>query len=107
MGLDFSHCGAHWSYSGFYRFRERIARAIGLDYSSEIKWKDIDSPLVPFLDHSDCGGELSPADCRQVARALKAIVNDWPDDDYDKQEALELIRGMEIAAAENAPLEFT
>jgi hypothetical protein len=30
MGLDFSHCDAHWAYSGFMRFREKLAFEIGV-----------------------------------------------------------------------------
>jgi hypothetical protein len=31
MGLDFSHADAHWSYSGFNRFRRRVAAAVGIE----------------------------------------------------------------------------
>lgn len=30
MGLDFSHCEAYWTYSGFMRFRARLATEIGV-----------------------------------------------------------------------------
>lgn len=30
MGLDFNHSEAHWAYSGFNRFRERLAEEIGI-----------------------------------------------------------------------------
>lgn len=30
MGIDFSHCEAHWAYSGFMRFRTRIATEAGI-----------------------------------------------------------------------------
>lgn len=30
MGLDFSHCDAHWGYSGFMRFRTRLAAEAGI-----------------------------------------------------------------------------
>jgi hypothetical protein len=30
MGLDFSHCDAHWSYSGFNEFRVKLAEAAGI-----------------------------------------------------------------------------
>lgn len=30
MGIDFSHCDAHWAYSGFHRFRTRLATQVGL-----------------------------------------------------------------------------
>ena len=33
MGIDFSHCKAHWAYSGFMRFRKRIATEAGIALS--------------------------------------------------------------------------
>ena len=30
MGIDFSHCEAHWGYMGFMRFRTRIATESGI-----------------------------------------------------------------------------
>lgn len=30
MGLDFSHCDAHWAYSGFMRFRTKLAAEVGI-----------------------------------------------------------------------------
>ena len=30
MGLDFIQSNAHWSYSGFHQFRERLAKEIGI-----------------------------------------------------------------------------
>ncbi len=33
MGLDFSHCDAHWAYSGFNRFRTKIAAEAGIALS--------------------------------------------------------------------------
>lgn len=30
MGLDFSHCEAHWAYSGFMRFRTKLAAEVGI-----------------------------------------------------------------------------
>ncbi len=31
MGLDFTHCEAHWSYSDFHDFRKRLAASIGMN----------------------------------------------------------------------------
>lgn len=31
MGLNFSHCEAQWSYSGFHCFRKRLAKEVGID----------------------------------------------------------------------------
>lgn len=112
MGLDFSHCDAHWSYSGFHRFRCKLAKEIGIDLDSmkgfggKISWDKIKDPIKPLLNHSDCDGELTSEECREVAPRLRELVKDWPDDDYDKQKALELADGMEFAAIMNENLEF-
>ena len=67
MGLDFSHGEAHWAYSAFHRFREGVAKAIGLDlnimkgYGFEtpgtMSWEMLKpDPIHALLDHSDCDG---------------------------------------------------
>lgn len=113
MGLDFSHCDAHWAYSGFYRFRLKLAEAIGFPEYKDIKStslihykKIIKDPILPLLAHSDCDGDLDPSDCKKVAPRLREIVSSWPDDDFDKKKAIELAEGMEAAAAAGENLEF-
>jgi len=113
MGLDFSHCDAHWSYLGFHRFRRRIAKAIGVDldemsiFGSEGKpWSGVDSPLVALLIRSDCEGELSPSQCALMIEPLKKILFQWSRDDYDRQQGLQLVKGMESAVASNQHLHF-
>lgn len=143
MGLDFSHCDAHWSYSGFNRFRVRLAAEAGIAlnctegfaysyirqttyeevniYGGDvldrnfmdligiqpvIKWDKVKDDIVPLLNHSDCDGILTSEECRKVAPRLRELVKDWPDNDYDKQKALELADGMELAASRNENLEF-
>lgn len=73
MGIDFHREGflsrehVSWSYGGFSEFRRRIARAIGLNldemcgFYGNTPWPE--HPLVPFLHHSDCDGELSAKEC--------------------------------------------
>ncbi|MFE3202161.1 hypothetical protein [Embleya sp. NPDC059237] len=76
MGLDFSHTDAHWSYSGFMRFREAIAAHEGIDLwqmqgfnsgPDAISWSTVTSPLKALLNHSDCDGHLTPEECAVVA----------------------------------------
>jgi hypothetical protein len=142
-----------WAYSGFGRFRENLAREVGIDlrlmegfaphdyelisyaeryglidaksqYNEEvaervrtyydrnmIRWDSITEShpawdLVPLLNHSDCEGTLSPEECERVAPTLKAIVSKWPEDDYDRQSALNLVRYMEICVAFRRDLIF-
>lgn len=129
MGLDFSHGKARWSYSGFMRFRQKLAKAEGLNLDDmegyadnrfgrllradespapdhAVSWDTTDTPLRPLLDHSDCDGELTPAECAQVAPRLKEIVSDWPIGDYDRNAALSLVAAMEYCAEHGENLEF-
>jgi len=61
--------------------------------------------IVPLLDHSDCEGELTPEECKQVASRLRELVSSWKDD-YDKLRVLDFADGMELAANQGEPLEF-
>lgn len=121
MGIGFSHCGASWSYSGFGHFRRRLAREIGIALEAMegfeeacpfcgqpmkgLPWGRFSDDIKPLLVHSDCDGEMSPAECARVAPRLRELVADWPDD-YDKFNAFLLAEGMERAAEENEPLVF-
>ncbi len=118
MGIDFSHCDAHWSYSGFMRFRERLAQAIGIEdlsqmcgFGGTVPWTTVNDDLKPLLNHSDCEGTLGPKTCLRVAKRLVAVVRDWDNQyhdhtDYDKNQALELVKGMKRAAKQGKSLEF-
>lgn len=112
MGLDFSHGDAHWAYSGFNRFRTRLAEAIGIKlmdmqgFGGTIPWETVTDAIVPLLNHSDCDGELSPEECATVAPRLRELVAEWSDMDSDKREALPLAEAMEQCAGLGEPLEF-
>lgn len=116
MGLGFSHGDAGWSYSGFHRFRRRLAMAaLGIDLDKMRgfvalgegrSWTKLnDDPITLLLNHSDCDGELSPSECHLIAPRLREIVSVWSDD-YDRHHALLLAQGMEQAANAGVPLEF-
>jgi hypothetical protein len=117
MGIDFTHCDAHWSYGGFNRFRFRIAQSVGIDlgemqgFGGSKPWTGIKDAIVPFLNHSDCDGTLGPKNCEKIAKRLREIVSTWKIDpqtgsDYDKRQAMELIKGMKKAAKLGQKLEF-
>lgn len=119
MGIDFSHCDARWSYSGFMRFRTKLASSIGVtlgdmegfsDQNPGREWSTIDDPIVPLLDHSDCDGELSPQDCARVAPRLREIIASWSRgdvrDDHDIRSGLLLADGMGAAANAGEALRF-
>jgi hypothetical protein len=103
---------AHWSYSGFNRFRARlVASELGLNlgqmqgFGGTTPW-DENHPLTPFLDHSDCDGTLSAEDCQTVAPALSSAIKDWSDDDYDKVMGLKLVNHMLTCVELNRALVF-
>lgn len=114
MGLAVG--GAHWSYSGFNRFRERLAAEVGVhlmgmegfrrDGQPGESWSKVKDPIKPLLNHPDCDGEMTPKQCEQVAPRLKELVKDWPDGDYDKEQATILAESMEYCAMEEERLVF-
>lgn len=119
MGVYIHPGGAQWAYSGFNRFRARLAAAEGIDLDSmvgfggEQPWElPNDTPvtsLAPLLNHSDCEGYLASYDCASVLPRLKAIVAGWGTDgswDYDTQHAGLLIEGMEHCAEYGCALVF-
>ena len=131
MGLDFTWAKrneeetAHWAYSGFNRFRERLAAEIGVNLremagfeewrmtiftpkegESGKSWDTVKDPLKHFLNHSDCDGQLSPKRCGVIAERIDELTKDW-DEDYDKEQAKILVRNMRICFRENVPLKFT
>ena len=115
MGIDFSHCDAHWAYSGFNRFRLCLANEIGVDLdkmegfsdkNKPISWDKVKDDIKPLLSHSDCDGILTSAQCKKVAPRLRQLVKAWDDDDYDKINALRLAEGMDSASKANEDFEF-
>lgn len=112
MGLDFNHSDAHWSYSGFNEFREELCKSIGIDWNNmdgiggkNISWATVNDAIKPLLNHSDCDGELTVAEMKQVSPRLREIVRNWPDD-YDKEQALILCDDMDNCIKHNQILEF-
>jgi len=100
MGIDFSHGTAHWSYSGFMEFRNKLANQIAINlnemegFDGHEKWNMESDPIMMLLNHSDCDGELTAEQCRVIAPRLKELIADWE----DNCSALELAESMEEAA---------
>lgn len=112
MGLDFSNCSARWSYSGFNAFRRSLGAEIGLDldemegFGGNKSWELVNDPIVPFLAHSDCDGELSPKECGQVGPRLRELVEHLPEKDYNRKNALMLVEAMAECAKSGDSLIF-
>lgn len=118
MGLGFGkqvieHYDFGWSYSGFNRFRMRLAEESGIDldkmdgfgepYSS---WDIVKSPIKALLNHSDCEGSLSYDDCETIYPELLKLIKGWPADDYDKRTATLLANAMKECADKSCDLVF-
>jgi hypothetical protein len=112
MGLDFNGSTAGWSYTGFGRFRDRLARELEFNlnamegFGGSRSWDELEwDPIFHLLNHSDCDGEITPEQCRVAAPRLRELVEYWPKD-YDKVNAIALADGMDKCAEENKSLRF-
>jgi len=111
MGLNFKG-GARWSYSGFNRFRTKLAGQVGITldkmqgFGGKNSWDFETDDIIPLLHHSGCGGELTVKECKKVWPRLKELIEDWGSDNYDKINALRLIEGMKGAIKNSKPLRF-
>ncbi len=119
MGLDTSHDCWHGPYSLFSRWREAIAKAVGIplmqmegyqrDRSISLSWNLFkDHPLVPLLNHSDCEGSIASADCTKIADALEALPlfpESWNAEDW-REPTRRFIEGLRRAAAAGEDVEF-
>lgn len=112
MGINFSHGKATWSYTGFGSFRARLAETTDIKledmrgFGGEQEWSTIKDPITILLNHSDCDGELLPAECQALVPRLLEIIESWPADDYDKIHGLNLAEGMTLARRKNEPFYF-
>lgn len=131
MGLDTSHGAWHGPYSQFNAFRRRVAQLAGFPPLEQmegfggghltpgkpvgtLKWGDTpgDTRLIPFLHHSDCDGEISPADCLEIANAMEDLAlkigdpEPSTDDHWWKQCLRRFAAGCRSAYASNEPLDF-
>lgn len=105
---------ASWSYGGFMRFRERIAEHYGINLKemegfceNGKSWSDkLIGPMVLFLHHSDCDGEIASEKCGEIAAELMTVIESWDDHDYDKQQGKVLVQNLKRAHATNVPLIF-
>ena len=126
MGVDIG--GAHWTYSGFHRFRVRLCWEIGITLDNMegfgavvdslalsrtfnhgmqlIPWANVNDHIVDLIHHSDCDGELTPGQCETIAPRLRELIERWPENDRDREEGERLADAMNDATASGEPLEF-
>jgi len=118
MGLDTSHNCWHVPYSSFNDFRNALAKQIDIDLNDYIGYgdkgtKDLESithDIMPLLNHSDCDGELSPDECRQIAKGLDDILTNFKETDKQpynfKDDIIQFRNGCQNAAAKNETVDF-
>ena len=114
MGLDFIGSNAHFSYSGFYSFRAKLAESIGIPnlrdmegFDGDISWDTVKDDISLLINHSDCDGNLSPAKMKKIYPRLKAIAETWNDDiSWDKERSFQLADDMERLVKQKKYLKF-
>ena len=118
MGLDFSHCNAHFSYHGFGEFRDALVKAIDPDkkqhlydmYLDDTFRKYRDDPLFPLIDHSDNDGVLTPAELAKVIPRLEELLKKLdPESEhftFHREQGKEMLRGMRKAYRNNEDFKF-
>lgn len=126
MGLDTTHDCWHGSYTRFNCFRLSIAEAAGyklikkfgeipypdIPYNSYSEdnflgiWeKPVNDPLLFFIAHSDCDGEIKVEQAKLLIPRLKEIYPKVTDEMH--QQSLErFIKGLELAVSLNESVEF-
>lgn len=85
MGLDTSHNCWHGSYSSFNQFRYSLGRQIGVNLDEYIGYgeggtkylTDIKHELYPFFMHSDCEGELTVEESKQIVIGLNKVLENF------------------------------
>lgn len=102
---------------GFWRWPDSIAQVtlgVGADpipqllKSLPIKWIALRPDKIHgLLSHSDCDGDLTPAQCRSIAPRLEELVRPWNSNDYDKIQAMALVKEMRRASQQKRKLRFT
>ncbi|OPF71986.1 hypothetical protein VT50_0232155 [Streptomyces antioxidans] len=108
-----------WSYTGFNRFREWLARAEGfaLDemrgFGGDRPWSSVSTTLAPLLDHPDDGApDLTPGQCAAMLPRLEAIIDQRQHDGSDPvlqrhtDDARQLVAVMRFCMAKDAELIF-
>lgn len=117
MGLDLSHGNFHMTYGGFHKLRVLIANSLGVYTDHKNLYPSVgyesanNSQLLkthaiyPFIIHSDCDGEMSVDELKQVIPALESVAIMWIESN-NKYFLTCLIDSMKCAIEADEPLEF-
>lgn len=115
MGLDVG--SVSFSYGGFNRFREMLAKEIGYNlddfegFGGDKSFKEMKDDIKWLLDHSDCDGHITPKRCGRIAPRLRDITKTWEkcgdsDKEWYRDMAVYLAEDMESCCKYNEPLVF-
>jgi hypothetical protein len=123
MGLNTSFNAWDGAYSSFGQWRKWLANQIGINlelmegFGGQIEWTPYKRKnLYPLLDHSDCDGELTVAQCKRVLKGLEAILKKYPNHEtmnryidengWQVDKVKIFIKGCKKAIAANQPIVF-
>lgn len=74
-------------------------------HDNAVQWETIKHPLVPFLDHSDSEGIMTPEECAQVSPLLRELAPKL-DNEYDTKFIIELADYMALCVKVERNLVF-
>jgi len=125
MGLDTSHNAWHGPYSSFNRFRYWLAEKAGINLNDYLGYghptatkelTSIDHKLMPLFNHSDCEGELTPVECKQIAEGIEEVLDNMSKEEIEHPEntysfshlnkAKQFRDGCILAHSKNENIEF-
>lgn len=135
MGLDTTHDAWHGPYSAFSRWREALAVAAGyevvahpvapglrmilvdwghLQHRLQGDWDETPAdPLLVLIAHSDCEGEIRPAQAGPLADRIEALAPLVPDEDHGswdpgwmRERARRFVAGLRRAATAGEAVRF-
>lgn len=88
MGVTISHGAWNGSCSAFNQMRRWVASQVGINLNEYAGYWDstgtkdlntLDHDLQPLLNHSDCDGILTPAECRRIIKGIKEALSNASD----------------------------
>lgn len=112
MGLDTSHGCFSGAYSTFNRYRDYMAKLVGINtdemegLGGDKQWpSDIEEPLCIMINHSDCDGDIPKDDILPLLKRLKELLP-LITDEYWKSITEQWINGLTLAHDSGEKVEF-
>lgn len=95
MGLNVSHDCFDGAYSTFSRFRTELGNQIGINVSEYAglggnkSQSSVTHNIRPLLFHSDCDGELTVEESKQVLKGLEELLVEFDPTKFNSKMAME------------------